>query len=150
MAYDRIVPKPSQLSQSPLMPGHLGQTLVSDMTFYCRPDVVGSLDSRESRSNCLFCFYGSAHIVIRPKRYLYLHKFKIPEFKNTASLNGFFCKRGIRPARTEQFLVIYVNDIVKAIKHSSCKLYADDLVLYIDDVNPVVACVKLQDDVNSL
>ena len=28
MAYDRIVPKPkpSQLSQSPLMPGHLGQT----------------------------------------------------------------------------------------------------------------------------
>ena len=27
--------------QSPLMHGHLGQTLVSDMTFYCRPDVVG-------------------------------------------------------------------------------------------------------------
>ena len=46
-AYDRIVPKPkpSQLSQSPLIPGHLGQTLVSDMTFYCRPDVIGSLDS---------------------------------------------------------------------------------------------------------
>ena len=74
--------------QSPLMPGHLGQTLVSDMTFYCRPDVVGSLDSRASRSNCLFCFYGSAPIVIRPKRYLSLQKFKMPEFKNTASLNG--------------------------------------------------------------
>ena len=87
MAYDRIVPKlkPSQLSQSPLMPGHLGQTLVSDMTFYCRPDVVGSLDSRASRSNCLFCFYGSAPIVI--KRYLSLEKFKMPEFKNIASLN---------------------------------------------------------------
>ena len=88
MAYDRIVPKPkrSQLSQSPLMPGHLGQTLVSDMTFYCRPNVVGSLDSRASRSNCLFCFYGSAPIVV--KRYLSLQKSKMPEFKNTASLNG--------------------------------------------------------------
>ena len=30
---------------------------------YCRPDVIGSLDSRASRSNCLFCFYGSAPIV---------------------------------------------------------------------------------------
>ena len=29
-------PKPSQLNQSPLIPGHLGQTLLSDMTFYCR------------------------------------------------------------------------------------------------------------------
>ena len=48
------------------------------------------------------------------------------------------------------FFIIYVNDIVKAIKHSSCKLYADDLVLCIDDVDPAVACVKLQDDVNSL
>ena len=88
VAYDRIVPnpKPSQLSQSPLMPGHLGQTLVSDMTCYCRPDVVGSLDSRASRSNCLFCFYGSDPIVI--KRYLSLQKIKMPEFKNTASLNG--------------------------------------------------------------
>ena len=38
MAYDRIVPKPkpSQLSQSPLIPGHLGQTLVGDMTFQWR------------------------------------------------------------------------------------------------------------------
>ena len=63
----------------------LGQTLVSDMTFYCRPDVVGSLDSRASRSNCLFCFYGSAPIVI--KRCLSLQKFKMPEFKKTASLN---------------------------------------------------------------
>ena len=72
--------------QSPLMHGHLGQTLVSDMmTFYCRADVVGSLDSRAS---CLFCFYGSAPIVIRPKRYLSLQQFKMPEFKNTASLNG--------------------------------------------------------------
>ena len=49
------------------MLGHLGQTLVSHMTFYCRPDVVGSLDSRASRSNCLFCFYGSAPIVINKK-----------------------------------------------------------------------------------
>ena len=88
VAYDRIVPKskPSQLSQSPLMPGHLGQTLVSDITFYCRPDVVGSLGSRASRSNCLFCFNGSAPIVI--KMYLSLQKFKMPEFKNTASSNG--------------------------------------------------------------
>ena len=48
------------------------------------------------------------------------------------------------------FFIIYVNDIVKAIKHSSCKLYADDLVLCIDDVDPAVACVKLQADVNFL
>ena len=48
------------------------------------------------------------------------------------------------------FFIIYVNDIVKAIKHSSCKLYADDLVLHIDDVNPAVACVKLQADVHFL
>ena len=70
MAYDRIVPKPkpSQVSQSPLIPGHLDHTLVNDMTFYCGPDVIGSLDSRASRSNCLFCIYGSAPIVI--KRYL--------------------------------------------------------------------------------
>ena len=114
--------------QSPLMHGHLGQTLVSDMKFYYRPDVVGSSDSRASRFNCLFCFYGSATKVIRPKRYLSLQKIKMPEFKNTASLNGkcakightkitqtdafnymsynFCCKRGIRPARTEQFLVM--------------------------------------------
>ena len=119
--YDRIVPKPSQLSQSPLMPGHLGQTLVSDMTFYCRPDVVGSLDSSASRSNFLFCFYGSAPIVI--ERYLSLQKFKMPEFKNTASLNEnakighvkitqtaafnymsyhSHWNRGIHPARTER------------------------------------------------
>ena len=30
------LPKPSQLSQPPLIPRHLGQTLVSGMTFYCR------------------------------------------------------------------------------------------------------------------
>ena len=64
----------------------VAETLVSDMTFYCRPDVVGSLDSRASHCNCLFCFYGSAPIVI--KRYLSLQKFEMPEFKNTASLNG--------------------------------------------------------------
>ena len=56
-------------------------------------------------------------------------------------------QHGFRPGRG---ILIYVNDIVKAIKHSSCKLYADDLVLCIDDVDPAVACVKLQDDVNSL
>ena len=77
-------PKPSVASHARTPGADTGQ----DMTFYCRPDVVGSLDSRASRSNCLFCFYGSAPIVIRPKRYLSLQKFKMPEFKNTASLNG--------------------------------------------------------------
>ena len=40
-------------------PRHLDQT-TSDMA-----NVVGSLDSRESYSNCLFCFYGFATIVIK-------------------------------------------------------------------------------------
>ena len=90
MAYDRIVPKPkpSQLSQSPLIPGHLGQTLVSDMTFYCRPDVIGSLDSKSQVEQI-----GHAKITQTDAfNYMSYH---------------FLCKRGIRPARTEQFLVIY-------------------------------------------
>ena len=66
--------------------GHRGT--LGAPSIFCRPDVVGSLDSRASRSNSLFCFHGSAPIVIRPKRYISFQKFKMPEFKNTASLNG--------------------------------------------------------------
>ena len=93
--YDSVITYPHRrgirfvlhgLSDRSLMPGHLGQTLVSDITFYCRPDVVGSLDSRASRSICLFGLYGAAPIVI--KRYLSLQNFKMPEFKNISSLNG--------------------------------------------------------------
>ena len=58
MAYDRIVPKPkpSQLSQSPLMPGHLGQTLVSDMTFYCRPMLLGVWTAEQVSPIVCFAF----------------------------------------------------------------------------------------------
>ena len=52
-------PKPSQLSQSPLIPGHLGQTLVSDMTFYCRPDIIGSLESRTSHKSSKYTGVGT-------------------------------------------------------------------------------------------
>ena len=96
-------PKPSQLSQSPLMPGHLGQTLVIDMTFCCRPDVVGSLDSRASRSNCLFFLYGSKCPNLRIPQKGHAKITQTDAF-NYMSYH-FLCKRGIRPARTEQFLV---------------------------------------------
>ena len=79
-------PKPSVASYARTPGPDTGQR--HDILLSPRPDVVGSLDSRASRSNCLFCCYDSAPIVIRTKRYLSLQKFKMPEFKNTASLNG--------------------------------------------------------------
>ena len=59
MAYDRIVlkPKPSQLSQSPLILGPLGQTLVSDMTFYCRaPMLLGVWTAEQVAPIVCFAF----------------------------------------------------------------------------------------------
>ena len=67
----------------------LDLTLVSDMTFYCRPDVIGRLDSRPSKSQVEQI--GHAKITQTDAfNYMSYH---------------FLCKRGIRPARTEQFLV---------------------------------------------
>ena len=42
----------------------------------------GSWGSRESHSNCVFCFPGSATLVIKR---VSLQKFKMCEFKNTAN-----------------------------------------------------------------
>ena len=55
--------------------------LVKAPYYYDRLSYVGSLNSRESCSNCLFCIYSSATLVII--MYLFLQTFKMHKFGNT-------------------------------------------------------------------
>ena len=84
MTYDRIVPKPSVASHARTPGPDTGQR----HDILLSPRCYWEFGQQSKSLQCLFRFYGSAPIVIRPKRYLSLQKFKMPEFKNTAFLNG--------------------------------------------------------------